>query len=632
MNSNPLRVYYAVSAETDAPRVFDPTGKGWTLRKSSGDRSRTNDLLNRLQGARVQGTHLIEYVRYENTAMWQFLPAYLWLQFFLAVDLIDVIKDIIESVKPAKVRFFPTDDPTSPIWRALVYEMASNSGLPVDSVFERTGRGFRITVRTLLRDAGAGQLVRIFRRGDHPRKGPHSRSATSRLSKSVIFLTFGRRHWVQVPGEPDRMYDEQMYPLLPALRAKGWNDFVMIDTWDLPTEELEKRMRNGEPDVRWRAYSSYREGNLVFRKARPTFFAMWNVIQHDEHFFQDFKYRDIHLMPVLRTVLKRAFLVLLPECAQMLDTAARMIAQESAVAIIASYETGPWARAVLIQAARAGIPTIGLQHGMIFEGDPDNLHLRVTNDPNAPGFMVPEITCVWGPFWKDVLTKAGHYDPESVAITGYWRYDRLSEIRAQFDANQAKSRYAIDASKKVVLFLSAGLETVRYLQTSLETIANRHELVPLIKLHPGVDKPGPVIEMLKGIGVSERVLFQGQLVEALLIADLVVSQYSTAIGEAALVDKPVIMVDLYNFRGGEDYIRSGICLYVTHSGDLNRAIEKALYDQSTRSEMSSSREAFITRYFYKLDGRAAERVVDALEALMEARAAGSSAAPPAQSS
>jgi CDP-glycerol glycerophosphotransferase (TagB/SpsB family) len=118
--------------------------------------------------------------------------------------------------------------------------------------------------------------------------------------------------------------------------------------------------------------------------------------------------------------------------------------------------------------------------------------------------------------------------------------------------------------------------------------------------------------MLKGIGRSENILFQGQLVEVLLIADLVVSQYSTAIGEAAIVGKPVIMVDLFNFRGGEDYIRAGICLYVTNSADLLRAIEKALNDQSIRNEMTGSREAFIARYFYKLDGHAAERVVEAL--------------------
>lgn len=620
MNSNPLRVYYALSSESDAPRTFNPHDSAWTLRRSSGDRKKTNELLNRLQDARIKGTRLIEYVMYENTPMWQFLPAYVWLHFFMAVELIDVVKNLIQTSKPTRLRFFPTGDPTSPIWGALIPEIGRVSGLRVDLVHENTGRGLSIAIRNVLRQAGVGRFVRkLSKRRSRERRtasdsGPQVSEAGE--TRSILFLTFGKRHWVPVPGESIRMYDEQMYPLLPALRTAGWRNFVMIDSWDLPDEELAKRMQNGEPGVRWRAYSSYREpSNLAYKRAKPRFSDMWKSLQRDEDFLEQFKYQDVPLMPLLKRVLERSFGELLPQSAQMLDTAYRMIQIENAGAVVASYETGPWARAVIIQAARKGLPTIGLQHGMIFEGDPDNLHDRVTSDPNTPGFMIPHVTCVWGPVWEDVLTRAGHYRSESVAVTGNWRYDRLYDIKQRFNIDEAKRRHAIAPSKKVVLFLSVGLETVHYLRSCLECIANREDLAPLIKLHPGVDKAEPVIELLRKLGKSEEVLVTGQLIDALLMSDLVVSQYSTAISEAAMVEKPVIMANFQRFRGGEDYIQSGICLHVTDTEDLLVAIQKALYDEGTRNQMKIARETFIERYFYKLDGHSADRVTEVLKTL-----------------
>jgi len=626
INSNPIRVYYAVSHGSDEPTTFDPHHPLWSLRKSSGERRRTNELLNVLQDARVAGTRLIEYVWYENTSMWQFLPAYIWLQFFVAVELIDVLRQIIGDVRPNKIRFFPTSDPTSPIWHGTVRAVGMATGIPVSVVHERTIRGVRIEARNFLRQLGVGRLLRLLRRQvasfrDAHVPGPktHPRTANP-ASKTVVFLTLGKRHWVPLPGEPGRNYDEQMYPLLPAFRSKGWTDFVMVDCLDLPLQQLEKRMLNGETGVRWRNYSSYKKRNgATFDKAKAFFASMWRSLQQDRDFIEDFKYRNVPLTLPLSLVLERAFLKLLPECALMLETASRILDEEHADAVIATYETGPWERAVTIEAARVGIPTVGLQHGMIFEGDPDNLHLRVTSNPNAPGFMVPQITCVWGPFWKDVLTKAGHYTPQSVVITGNWRYDRLSEIIQRTDASMIRRRYGIGPGKKLVLLLSVGLGTVEYLRTCLQTVAAREELSPLIRLHPGADKPEPVLRMLRELNYSSNTIVKGQLIDALVAADLVVSQYSTAISEAALLDKPVIMADFQDFRGGEDYLDSGICLYATDSQHLLRAIEKGLYDESVRSQMRSAREAFVARYFFKLDGRAAERVVDALEALVQTR-------------
>ena len=64
---------------------------------------------------------------------------------------------------------------------------------------------------------------------------------------------------------------------------------------------------------------------------------------------------------------------------------------------------------MLIEAARAGIPSVGLQHGMIFENNYDYMHVDTGHDSALSAFTVPRKTCVWGELWREALTGNGTY-------------------------------------------------------------------------------------------------------------------------------------------------------------------------------------------------------------------------------
>jgi glycosyltransferase involved in cell wall biosynthesis len=350
------------------------------------------------------------------------------------------------------------------------------------------------------------------------------------------------------------------------------------------------------------------------KEARAVFASKWQVLGNDRDFLRDLHYRDVSLMPALRQELQRAFLKILPECAEMLTTAAQILDEERPNAVIATYETGPWARAIVIQCARTGIPTIGLQHGNIFANHYDYMHRNITTDPvaNPAGFVVPRVTCVWGPFCEQVLTKDGFYPRETVAITGNWRYDRITEVARTIDIGEIKSRLGISPETTVVLILSANQNTVDYVTQCLQALATRSGLTPLIRLHPGEDRTA-VRKLLKAEGYPDRTLVSGQLAEAILAADLVISQISTAVSEAVLLDRTVVLVNFQNLAGGEAYVESGVCLYVTDRGELAKAIQEALDSPLARAKMSDTRAKFISRFSFKTDGCAAQRVVEVLE-------------------
>lgn len=260
---------------------------------------------------------------------------------------------------------------------------------------------------------------------------------------------------------------------------------------------------------------------------------------------------------------------------------------------------------------------------MIFDNHYDYMHRRITTDPTKEplGFVVPQITCVWGPFSKKVLTEAGHYPPEAVVVTGNWRYDRMKEI-GRINTSTFKQNCGIAAGKKVVLILSSshGQALVDYVRQCLQVIGKQPELAPLIRLHPARGYESPIRELVQEMGFNQRVFVEQPLVEALLAADLVISEASTTIGEAALLEKPTILVDFQNQAGTEAYVESGICIPVTRQEELGSAIEMALHDDLVLARLNKARKEFISRYFFKMDGCAAQRVVETLEARVAMRA------------
>jgi hypothetical protein len=596
--AKPVRVYYYINHLTGNSV---PSVDSWDFHQGDGNYIETNELFNRIAEMKVG-----ESVTYDNISMWQFLPSYLWPHFFLATQLVDVVRKIIEQTQPEQIRLFIGSDYVTRIFRGIVETVADARGIPVATITsgDCTNRISKLP-RDVMRRLGLGVLIRQIHRIPRTLSLIYEQAEGEQSSpnrKKLLFLTLGKRHWVSVPGHSEKWHDEQMYPLLKAFRSDGWNDFIFIDCQDSDWRELRRRKT---PDIRWRRFSSYSAINTVGVKLRPVFSRMFESLRNDPRFLKELSHRGVSLMPALNEVLKNAFTHILPQCARMLVVAKRMLQEEHPMAIVTTYETGPWARSVIIEASRAHIPTIGLQHGALTDS-PDYMHrLIITDVALGMGFVVPNITCVWGPAWKDELTKKGHYPPGSVLVTGNWRYDQLSMLK----------KHATDSNKRVVLILSSGFNVLDYLRKCLQAISGK-QLTPIIKLHPGVDDPKPVREMLTDIGFSENILNSGPLIQAMLQSDLVISQISTAVSEAALLNRPIILANFERLPGAEVYVNSGICLYVTDPLLLSKAVEEALNDPACISQMSCAQRQFVSQYFFQLDGCASLRVANAVDALL----------------
>jgi hypothetical protein len=428
-----------------------------------------------------------------------------------------------------------------------------------------------------------------------------------------------------MPGKNGKRYDEQFFPLLPALRSGGWDQFVGLDCpydfiWKI-LPRLKSRMQDCEPGLTWRNFYDYEDPRKIRSAAfQSAFEKQWEILKDDPEFAESFTYGGVSLMPVLRDELKRIFLHILPECAHMLKVAKQILRRERPDGVMLTYETGPFQRALVIQASRMGIPTIGLQHGGIPFGHSDYMHSSVTATPqdDSLGFCVPEITCVWGEFWKRNLTEQGFYAPETVAVVGNWRYDHMISVSRGINILHQKRYLGIPDSKQVVAILSGTQKTVDYVRQCLDAVSAVPGCHPVIKLHPS-ENPEPVRRLIHRRGHSSDILIEGHLLELLTTANIVVCQYSTTIFDALLLEKPVIYANFSRLVGFEDLIAAGVCIYVDDPQLLAGAIDRGLNDKSMREGLAEARSEYLVDYFYEIDGCAGDRVVQTLQSLWDSR-------------
>jgi UDP-N-acetylglucosamine 2-epimerase len=92
-----------------------------------------------------------------------------------------------------------------------------------------------------------------------------------------------------------------------------------------------------------------------------------------------------------------------------------------------------------------------------------------------------------------------------------------------------------------------------------------------------------------------------------------ITRVSTAAIEAVAMNKPVIVLNLSGEPDPVEYVKEGVAYGVYNRDNLEQAILKLLEEDS----LSKSREQYIKKYLYKIDGKATERVVDIIKDLVE---------------
>jgi hypothetical protein len=575
------------------------------------------DFFNQMQKASFCGTRVFEATEMAGVSMWQFVPTFVQAVVLRAMGIVDTLTDLLSHTRASRIEIWLPADCVAHMWRSVGECVASATGVSIEAVD----------------DVGASMPMRFvdyppatLRQGS-PIPGKQTflgsrRSLRSDGTSSRLVAASHLRHWQRVPGRPSHEYDEQIYPLLGELRRRNWDNMTIIDSASPRSfqgaQAEAARLRDRQEGVQWRMLCSYapvttvdissvsERCNELWRttSAQPTFRGMWF-------------YRGVDLFPALSTFLAAAFREHLPEVIQALTLADSVIFEERPQCVLVTSEAvGVFERALVIKAGMADIPTIGLQHGMIFPNHYHYMHQGVSTDVRKQpfGFVRPTATCVWGERWKHNLTERGSYPSDAVVVTGNWRYDEVGSFLKRVDSDGIRARHGIGAGTRIAMVVSGNHNVGSFLNAVIPAIATISGLTPIVKMHP-LDSPIPLREAIEARAIAERQVVT-HLWEGLCVADIVITQISTVAAEALLFGRNVILTNFERVKGWDTYFESRAFLHVNDPDSLKEAIEKCLEHDSVDEGMMLARGEFLSQYFGKADGMSAARVADVIDGLV----------------
>ena len=139
-------------------------------------------------------------------------------------------------------------------------------------------------------------------------------------------------------------------------------------------------------------------------------------------------------------------------------------------------------------------------------------------------------------------------------------------------------------------------------------------------LRPHPSDPSDLWERLRRAHGSERVTLHrtGDSLTLVRACDVLVTQHSTVVLEAALLGKPVITTEFGGLRGPAPVITAEIATQVRGLEGLTREVQRlATAVHAPRPEPSQSRQGALKALVGPVDGHAGERVADLVAEVLQ---------------
>ena len=294
--------------------------------------------------------------------------------------------------------------------------------------------------------------------------------------------------------------------------------------------------------------------------------------------------------------------------------AERMIEELRPSALFLNHEgiRTPW----LTAAKRRRVRVVAVQHGVIYPTHPVYRHGRL------PTIPLPDVTCVFGPYEREVLLEHGGYQATEVAVTGSprpnsdWVLDAgAAHVGPEAPADErrtVRSELGVADGDRLLVVSTANTWIVRnahVVDMVARTLGGPLPGIHIVfKQHPGEPDAGPCRALLEGLAASGgyaappmTVVRDVDLYRLLRAADGHLGLHSTVLTDAVVAGTPNLISVGQAYGDLLGYVDAGVARPVRDACDVLAALG------DPRPADPTAREAFLARHFR--DGDAVGRIV-----------------------
>ena len=302
--------------------------------------------------------------------------------------------------------------------------------------------------------------------------------------------------------------------------------------------------------------------------------------------------KGIDCWPMIREQLAGVAWLQWPWSIRAMDEAAAALDALEPSGVLTYAEAGGWGRALILEARRRAIPSVGLQHGFIYRHWLNYRHeLDEMESTATPPFPHPTETLLFDHYAQRHLQERGRYPAEALRVTGSPRLDDLRDsIRRLDEESTHKTRRALGVAEdgRIVLITTKEKEARPVLEACCAAAARVPDVAIVIKPHPAetAEAYAEVVRAVPSVSVSPPSI---TLAELLASAAVVVTVNSTVAVDAAALEIPALVIGLPNNLS--PFVDAGAFAGASEPAEVTGVLGRILYDEGFRQQLAERRRA-----------------------------------------
>jgi glycosyltransferase involved in cell wall biosynthesis len=442
--------------------------------------------------------------------------------------------------------------------------------------------------------------------------------------RPVLFLSHAafwrRRHGPET--EENRVYEHYFDALIPEVARRADLHPVVVavgpsaafrrrGAGDRLREWLRLRREAG-PYLgvgRYTTWAVFRHTLRASAQARDA----WRALRGSPGMREAFSHRGVAFDDLAGPDLAATLLLQLPWAVRSYEEMAAALQSLRPAAVCLYAESSGWGRAALAACRAAAVPTVAVQHGIIYPK-----YYSYRHGPGEEGCPRPDKTAVFGEEARRLLVEMGGYAPESLAVTGSPKFDDLVVAAGRRDRREIRARMGAGDEDRVVLVASRyrGIRSTHpaigpAFPALVRSVEGLDRVLCVVKPHPA--EPARAYEADVRGARRVRVVAPGaDLLELMHAADALVTVESLSAVEALVLGRPVLVLNMpTNLR---TLVDEGVALGVAAGADPTEALRRLLFDPGTRRALEEARRRYLSEVAAGVDGGATRRLLDLIAA------------------
>lgn len=364
------------------------------------------------------------------------------------------------------------------------------------------------------------------------------------------------------------------------------------------------------PVERYAPFSRLRDSRTIWRQR----YGLYRTLTQSEALRDTAQIHGVDCWPLIREQLAGIAWLQWPWSVRAMDEAGAALDVLRPAAALTYAEAGGWGRALVLEARRRGIASIGLQHGFIYRQWLNYLHEpdEMQPDESTGAFPAPTRTLVFDAYASEHLVRHGRFPTDAIRVTGSPKLDALvSSLRSiPGEAIQTARRAARLGDNETLVLVTTKQREARSVLPALIDAADRlGGMALVIKPHPAETQNVYDDAVVGRAGV--RVVPPSAALAPLLAGSrALVTVNSTLALDAAALGIPALVIGLPNNLS--PFVDAGALAGARSPAEIGPQLERILYDEGFRLQLERAREAFLDRYAMRSTGVAAVRSAEAI--------------------